>query len=393
MSIILRHATRQNTAETEIHRKGGRLVKQLTGLRYSKSFANGCCQKHARFLSYPIPRHAEYGKDDDGLLSHRAARNDGLMKEYCLVIVAASTDCFSHLPLDAAVEKLVDLEFANIEIFISESGDHLKPSQVASDLNHAIRVCSSTRRLNVVSYGFEIAANSPNEFEHFTACCDLAKATKVVTITVPSGELGTPFNEEVERFKMLVKIAEAHGVRVGMRSEHGRLSEDPDTVAVICDHVKGVGLSFDPSHYLYGRTTPRDTDKLFKYVQHVYLRDTTPENLQVRVGQGQVDYGRLVSQLTKANYKSLALRAHQTGWRIRSRRRNAQASPVVGKLVDLTSKFQVPIFRRGFHQHSVPTGRFFLGTVFSTNIPSRWDGFCLGNRVRFQHWDSTRWSF
>ena len=39
-----------------------------------------------------------------------------------------------------------------------------------------------------------------------------------------------------------------------------------------------------------------------KYVYHVRLRDTTKDQLQVRVGQGEVEYGRLVNQLNKVRY-------------------------------------------------------------------------------------------
>ena len=218
------------------------------------------------------------------------------------MFVAATTDCFPHLSLVDALEKLVDLEFTNIEIDISESSEHLKPSEVADDLNYAVGVCTDTRRLDLVSYGVDIQATGDEYYRQFEAICRLAKATKVVILSVRSDELGTPFNEEVERFKKLVEIGELQGVRVGIRSEAGRLSEDPDTVSVICDHVKGLGLSFDPSHYIYSQKEPRNTDKLIKYVQHVYLRDSTEDELQVRVGQGLIDYGKIFTQLQKSGY-------------------------------------------------------------------------------------------
>jgi sugar phosphate isomerase/epimerase len=157
--------------------------------------------------------------------------------------------------------------------------------------------------LNLVSYSFDIQATGEAYFDQFKACCQLAKATRIVTATVPSSPLGTPFNEEVERFKRLVKIAETQGVRVGMRSQHGCLSEDPDTVSVICDHVKGLALTFDPSQYVYRHNQPRDTEKLMKYVHQVYLRDSTKDKLQVRVGQGVIEYGKLVNQLVKVGYQ------------------------------------------------------------------------------------------
>ncbi|MEM9411363.1 MAG: hypothetical protein AAGA30_09635, partial [Planctomycetota bacterium] len=37
-------------------------------------------------------------------------------------------------------------------------------------------------------------------------------------------------------------------------------------------------------------------------VQTVYLRDSTKDDIQVRVGQGVIDYGKLISLLQKQGY-------------------------------------------------------------------------------------------
>ena len=39
-----------------------------------------------------------------------------------------------------------------------------------------------------------------------------------------------------------------------------------------------------------------------KYVYHVHLRDTNKKALQVRVGQGEIEYGRLITLLQKLKY-------------------------------------------------------------------------------------------
>ena len=218
------------------------------------------------------------------------------------MFVAATTDCLQHLPLEEAIEKLAHLEFANIEVAIREDGNHLKPSQVCNDFQRACDICQSTQRLNVIGYGLSIAEQGEAYFDVFTECCRLAKATKVVTLTVEAGEHGTPFNEEVEKYKRLVKIAELHGVRVGMRTRVGHLSDDPDTVSVICGHVKGLGLAIDPSHYLHGKDNPPNYDHLLQYVHNVYLRDSTKDDLQVRVGQGVIEYGKLINLLRKCRF-------------------------------------------------------------------------------------------
>ena len=219
------------------------------------------------------------------------------------MFVAATTQCYPHLPLEEAVEKLADLEFSHIEIGVSESGNHLKPSFIRDHFSQAYDLIHSTRRLTVVGLGLRLEGEGQEYFDCFTKCCELAKASKIVTLTVESGEHGTPFNEEVERYKSLVSIAEAHGVRVAMRSQAGRLSADPDTVSVICGHVNGLGLGLDPSHYHFGNENPANYDKLIGFVHNVYLRDSNAESLQVRVGQGVIDFGKLTNLLTKAKYR------------------------------------------------------------------------------------------
>jgi hypothetical protein len=120
------------------------------------------------------------------------------------VLVAASTECFRDLSLRDAVGRIIDLEYSHVEIAIHESGNHLKPSQVAEDLNLAIDCARDTHRASIVSYSVEIEATGEEHYDQFAACCRLAKATKVVTLTVPSGEIGIPFNQEVEHLQRLV---------------------------------------------------------------------------------------------------------------------------------------------------------------------------------------------
>jgi sugar phosphate isomerase/epimerase len=218
------------------------------------------------------------------------------------VFVAASTRCFPNLSLDAALLQLVELEYSAVEIMIHETDGHLKPSAVLADLDRAVMACHQTHRLTAVALSVEIEAPEPDYYHQFAACCRLAKAVKVVTITVRSSELGTPFNAEVERLRMLVALASREGVRVGLLTEVGRMSETPETAVVMCDSVKGLGITLDPSHYVYGPHGGANYEHLMKHVYHVRLRDTTKDQLQVRVGQGEVEYGRLVNQLHKARY-------------------------------------------------------------------------------------------
>lgn len=219
------------------------------------------------------------------------------------MFVSASSGCFADLSLSDALQRLVDLEYTNVEIVVDENQGHLKPSEVCADLDRAVRLCRATHRLTVTSYSVELGAVADDAYyERFTACCRLAKATKVVTIAIRASELGTPFNEEIERLRKMVAIAAAEGVVLGLLTETGRMTQDPSTAVVLCDNVKGLAITLDPSHYICGPHKGASYEQVMKYVCHVHLRDTTKEKFQVRVGQGLVEYGRLASQLGKHNY-------------------------------------------------------------------------------------------
>lgn len=217
------------------------------------------------------------------------------------MFVAATTDCFPGLPLDEALSRLVDLEFTRVEIGIHAGDVGLQPAEVASDLERSIARCRNTQRLTPVAFAVD---PDPGEqyYPQFAACCKLAKATKVVAITVRSGELGTPYNEEVQRLQELVRIAAEDGVVVGLLTESGRISQDPETATVLCQQVKGLGITLDPSHFICGPHKGGSYNQVFKHVVHTRLRDTSKDKLQVRIGQGEIEYSRLITQLEMVNY-------------------------------------------------------------------------------------------
>jgi sugar phosphate isomerase/epimerase len=219
-----------------------------------------------------------------------------------VVYVAASTGCFPDIPLPDVIEVLSDLEFTAVEIVLDDKGIQMPPARIVEEFDECLRIVRDTHRLDICSYNVRIDAEGPVHYERFSKICDLAKATKVVSLTIPSGEHGTPFNQEVEHLQKLVEISESRGVRIGLKSQMGCLSEDPDTVKNLCDYVPGVGLTLDPSHYLCSNNRNKNYEKLMKYIYHVHLRDSKKDQLQVRVGQGEIEYGRLITQLETVGY-------------------------------------------------------------------------------------------
>jgi len=219
------------------------------------------------------------------------------------LFVSASLDCFPDSPRDEILPILVDLEYTSVELPLREEGfTWLKPSAVLANFEQAVDICRDTCRLSIAALAVEQAAEGDEYYQQFAACAKLAKSLRVVPLVVPASELGTPFNAEIERLRELVRIASLEGCLVALKTEMGCMTEDPDTAVVLCDNVKGLGLSLDPSHYTTGSRQGRDFAKVMPYVFHVHLRDSTKSAFHVRVGQGDIDYGRLVSQLSQVGY-------------------------------------------------------------------------------------------
>jgi len=219
------------------------------------------------------------------------------------VFVCASTECFPDLGPKEVLATLVDLEYTAVELALHEQEGWLKPSEVHADLDRAIDLCRETHRMNILALSVEIEAEGEAYFEQFQSICNLAKALKVVSLVVPSSELGTPFNEEIERLRRMSSMASLEGSVVALKTEIDCMTQDPDTAAVFCDNVPGLRLTLDPSAYIAGPHQGRSFDKLIGRVQHAQLRDTSKDKFQVRVGQGEVDYGRIVALLQGEGYQ------------------------------------------------------------------------------------------
>ncbi len=218
------------------------------------------------------------------------------------MLVCASTECFPDVAPRDILDLLVDLEYTAVELALHEHNGWLRPSEVLADVDRAAAICRDTHRMDITALSIEIDAPADQYYHQFDACCKLAKAIKVVTLLVPSSELGTPFNEEIERLRKLTALAALQGVVVALKTQIGRMTQDADTAVVFCDNVKGMGLSLDPSCYIAGPYQGRNYDKTLKHVKHVHLRDSTKQKFQVRIGQGEIDYGRLISLLQKEGY-------------------------------------------------------------------------------------------
>ncbi len=217
-----------------------------------------------------------------------------------LVYVSASTRCFAEEPIAEACRRLDELEFDKYEIWIDPASDrHVNLEQLAAEpeVVHA-RLREHSR---MVPVAITLAADVDDQT--FRSVTRFAKLGRIAQVTVPAPSLGTPFNEAVDTLRNYVTLGGEDAVRVSIPTQSGTVAEDVHTAAELCDAVPGLGLTLDPSYFIYQRAEPVAFDLLLPRVYHVHLRDTSQQALQVPVGLGCVEYSRLVSELQRAGYR------------------------------------------------------------------------------------------
>jgi sugar phosphate isomerase/epimerase len=214
------------------------------------------------------------------------------------VFIAASTRSLATEPFEAACAQITELEYDKIEIWLDENSSHLKPSHVANDPEQFFAQYRDKCRLSPCAFYLEHDVPT-NVFE---GLCKAAKLMRITQLTIPAGPLGTPFNTEIDRLREAVRLANIEGVRVSLKTRTGDLTEDPHTAVELCQSVPGLGLTLDPSYYICGPNKNKSYDQVFPYVFHVHLRDTTPEQLQVQIGLGEIDYSRIINQLSHRKF-------------------------------------------------------------------------------------------
>jgi sugar phosphate isomerase/epimerase len=221
------------------------------------------------------------------------------------VFVACSTQCFTKEPLEEALRHIAELEFDKFELAVDEGGAHLKPSEVAANPEAAAHRLRHGPSLTPAALTLDFGDPAPDPAlvrKRFDALCRLAKPLTVAVLTIRAAKAGAPFDDEVKRLSALAGLAMREGLVLAVETHGQTLAADPDAAAELCKAVPGLGITLDPSHFIQAGF--KEWDAVYPYVQNVHLRDTGkgPGEIQVRVGQGEIEYGRVVNQLERHGY-------------------------------------------------------------------------------------------
>ena len=198
--------------------------------------------------------------------------------------IAANTRSLWDMSFSAACGQLQDLGFDKAELWINNDYGQLTLPEVVENVDAVVSRFRDASRLSPVA----IFLDAEGTIEEFQSVVTLGKALRVGQITILASPMGTPFNSESDRLRERNHLCMEEGIRLSIFTRTGLFSEDPHTAIELCQSVKGLGVTLDPSYYT---CTPRgavDFDVVFPYVSHVHLRDSSQTDIQVPAGLGAV---------------------------------------------------------------------------------------------------------
>ena len=214
--------------------------------------------------------------------------------------VACSTLCFAKHTLDEALTQIRTLRFAKVDLAVHPRGASLTPAEVVADVGRTVQ------RVKIGSVPVAAIHLVPDAapLAELKAVCRTARLLAAPVVCVPAAPADSSVPAEVARLTEWTKLAAAEGVILTVETAAGTLTATPDGAAELCRKVSGLGLTLDPSHYTVNTTETVNYDHLFPFVRHVRLRDTGrgKDQFQLRVGQGDIEYGRIVTLLERNGY-------------------------------------------------------------------------------------------
>jgi sugar phosphate isomerase/epimerase len=221
------------------------------------------------------------------------------------VIVACSTLCFARHPFERALQIIADLGFSKVDVALHEAGPYLRPSQVVEDIFTTSQQLRLGPGLNPCAFSVVLEAADPEQYRaQLQGICRLARVSSVPLISVSAAPAGSELAAEIQRLTELSQLAAAEGIILTVTTTMGTVTEEARAAVELCQRVPGLGLTLDPSHFVAGPQQGQNWEGVYPYVRHVRLRDTGtgPDQFQLRIGEGVIEYGRIISQLARYSY-------------------------------------------------------------------------------------------
>jgi len=238
--------------------------------------------------------------------------------------ISCADSAFPRLSHEAALAVIRDLGIGAVDISVFAGYEHNPPEAVmASPQGAAARVRERLERhqlrvadlFAILSEPYDaLAVNHPDpaaredSLWHFEQLLEFAAGIGADAVTLLPGATFEGVDENESRtlaaaeLQRRAEIAGEQGIALGFEPHVGSVVPTPKSTLELLEQAPDVGVTLDPSHFIYLGIPEAEIDSLIPRTRHVHLRQATQGIIQAPVHEGSIDIARFVRALDAADY-------------------------------------------------------------------------------------------
>jgi sugar phosphate isomerase/epimerase len=222
--------------------------------------------------------------------------------------------------VESAVAKIRELGFNVFDLDVLEGWQHVNASDLTEHRDELIdRFAPLTADETLIvsslncSPGPSLTDPDRENFQvykrRFDAILDLAECLLSLNVTLQPGS-PTEHQDQRQAMRALVRhlselseMALHEHLDLSVEPHAGSVIEDPeDALAIVEELYPGVGITYDPSHFVMRGIPLEQTRPLLDYVRHVHVRNASRGKMQDSMDSGTVDFEWLIKELAAVGY-------------------------------------------------------------------------------------------
>lgn len=231
--------------------------------------------------------------------------------------VACSTSAFK-VSLEEALAEVSGLGFTCVDLICIPCWDHVQPGDLADDFDRTadrVEFLLQEHHLSPVACNMALphtyVRDEETNAERIRQAEGVARLMDRLGVNVASFYPGPraearPWEEvmadSATTIRELLGVAADAGVTFAVELHYNTPYETVEQASRLLEAVPELPVAFDPSHFAMQEIDPAETEPFLDRTVHVHLRDAAPGEMFVPLGQGSVDFNRLLDALAEREY-------------------------------------------------------------------------------------------
>jgi len=233
--------------------------------------------------------------------------------------IGCSLSAFKE-PIEQALKKIKFLNFKYIDLIAIKGWEHIDIDKLLNSFDSYAKYIKNLLNENeLIPLSINTAVGNlydkENKGEILKKIESIAKLMNILNVKIASfypgfkvddNNWGEAFNEAVGTINRMYEIAEKYKVIFSIEFHYNTIFQTIPQCEKLISVMPDLKVTFDPSHFVMQGIDLKMTEKFFKHIVHLHMRDADIGQMQVECGKGCVDFKWIINTLKKYDYKGNA---------------------------------------------------------------------------------------